>query len=1653
MPKTSRGRGRGSGRRGGSRGGSGRGNSARGRGGDSSRGRGRSSSRGGGGGAGRGRSSSRGRGGMDRKDDRSFFDSRGNRGRGGPGRVIEIHRNEFAPGVQKNRPATGQDVKHESETLPSCVSNETKACEVETLDKVGVTLLAKKKMKKRSKSKPTTDCSQTSLQSDQVTSVQEPTTSTPAKLTSNLSTPLTHPKCASPSPAIHASKIHVLSESAVASQDVRLKQKSLSTQVAPSKLTKLTNTRPTSVEAAVQVLPVLSSPKKSPMMSNCISRSTGLKILSVTSSIQGYVFTANDRAKLVRSIPGVVIINTAMKGDCLVLGVDIEEHLLSSVLTQMEEQKSWTISCVDTTYRDTYSYLTGWNFIPRVDKSGLFQLIVSFKGQGWRSRDVEMKKRNQLLELVKDFNIVKIVHGEGETILLVGHVLECVAYSDCLRNLFSLERRHTWQPKPVSNSELSQTIPDQERHFWLKVKCPELSNLSTAHKQYSVFHQLSTAGKVLQLEHQLFGAEDNYLVVYSGLGDSKPPALGQQFCLMEMWPDSLPDFYTPTYGVDSWGFYSVSGKFPESRGDETRNKFAEDMKIIGAVGFRSGESEESFSLHFVNSRCLEQISRCAQYNNFRLTILSSLVRKASLDRKLRKLVPAILKLKELKLAQKLNSKEMVKVNVENEEYNSCDKIDEKKIEDLVIPRVSQIKSKNEEFEEKPPMQNKTKQICPQEKSQQKLPVIKQVSVKKAGLTNVDTKESGSAQVSESELLRICWKEKGSLSGYLKNLCKFFGLVQDVVVTESGDSKDILFKFPSKKKLEEVLQTLCSEETNSSEKLKKASPKVKLQSSKLFKNKYGLVLTGKSATISRLKKDFAKFGEVEIEVRSHVFVLWFESKLSLFKALTDRRTHGHIMVPAANNFEFCKITKPVETDEHLVVNEDTIVRNVIEEVPVAVGNAGKTNKDYKLTEKEIFGFIWQSQKEKLCIRDDQVISRQLTNFIKNVSCKDLTVDEDGLVVSFSSEADVAAALSKFSSTPVAMLPSMCRKFTLLPSRGFFGLFSVKRVKPEHFSRFGDCKVRNCGIWFADKLSMFSVLRDPFISKTYPALFIDCRNIYILSSNKLLPVQPEKQDKPVASSALKTCMSNSQPQGVMTRSAMAKLSAQVSMAGLSSMEEVLHNSKLKNAVDTANYKLPSSEPADPAIVAAVSSPAPVCQPAITCPLLATLLSADRSANKDSLRLQKTGLGQGKFGYKLGMIGHIPSARLVRTGYKQSWMPLNTRTVAEADLFLEDKDCYRDKDVKEAANLISNILQGKMSEVTGATLKEIKMKRVEHFLKDKLGVDCRLTKEGIEKLEAGEMMVNEKYGMEDDATKLEEVQEKLSSKMILCKNMAYENDEDVSNKCSSFKLDDRKTRLLKLEARQKFEKEALIYPDQLIVGSKIAPIVMENLEISGENSPDSVPDSKKDCDETDLTGSIEENAPIAIEEVLVQTSPEPTPATDKASHDLHLTPDLIGLYTLTLPVPPGSDLTLLSSLQEDIAWFDTPVSILCMDNMTDGGAVLEVKLRDKDMTIAVLNGLRKKYPGLEGDSSSNHADIFPDKETGLYTLCFTDTNRKRYKATMEKFKMYSKQLPIISRGLGEEQVLVAFHAKEEAVKALRQNLDNDEFPELHVASVSRS
>ena len=155
------------------------------------------------------------------------------------------------------------------------------------------------------------------------------------------------------------------------------------------------------------------------------------------------------------------------------------------------------------------------------------------------------------------------------------------------------------------------------------------------------------------------------------------------------------------------------------------------------------------------------------------------------------------------------------------------------------------------------------------------------------------------------------------------------------------------------------------------------------------------------------------------------------------------------------------------------------------------------------------------------------------------------------------------------------------------------------------------------------------------------------------------------------------------------------------------------------------------------------------------------------------------------------------------------------------------------------------------------------------------------------------------------------------------------------------------------------------------------------------------------------------------------------------------------MKLALPADPDPALLAELEEDISWFESPVSIM-FDEKKD--CVIEVKMREKGMALAVLHGLKQKYPCLEGETGQSHSDIAPDEKTGLYTLCFTDSRMKKYRATVDKFKVYSKHQPIISKGHGKDQVLVGFVDKNAAVEALRDNIDSIEFPMLHIASASR-
>ena len=86
----------------------------------------------------------------------------------------------------------------------------------------------------------------------------------------------------------------------------------------------------------------------------------------------------------------------------------------------------------------------------------------------------------------------------------------------------------------------------------------------------------------------------------------------------------------------------------------------------------------------------------------------------------------------------------------------------------------------------------------------------------------------------------------------------------------------------------------------------------------------------------------------------------------------------------------------------------------------------------------------------------------------------------------------------------------------------------------------------------------------------------------------------------------------------------------------------------------------------------------------------------------------------------------------------------------------------------------------------------------------------------------------------------------------------------------------------------------------------------------------------------------------------------------------------------------------------------------------------------------------------------DIIADKDTGMFMLVFVDKKHKRYAGTIAQFKQYCKEPkngPYITKGQELDEVMVGFKVKEEAIQALKENLDNEDFPELCVAPSSRS
>ena len=1038
-----------------------------------------------------------------------------------------------------------------------------------------------------------------------------------------------------------------------------------------------------------------------------MSVTTGLTVVTVSSTLQSVPIA--ERTKLAKHLPNLVLLNSHANGG-LQLGLDSDPgEVLNHLERIRKEFPDLVFYMEDVTDNDPFAYFEDWTIIPRVDKTGLYQLILHSKLAN--SRNVMKELEN----LVTSFSVVKVVKGEGEMMIQVGHVLEFIAYSDRLRKEpgVSLERRHTWHLQSRGKVDRGKMgAGGIDRLFWVKVNDPELDRLSAAQKQYNFHLRLRAIGKVKQLEQQFFGISHSFLVVFSGEEDVRVDQAGSDLSLMELAPDSLPDCYLPTYKVDDHGFYTVSGTFPQDSNDELKRKFAEEMKKIGAVGFTGNESV--FRLHYVNSRLAEtafSLASLPQYRNFNLSMESLPVsRPERTDSKLIKMIPSVQELKESQSCSEKTEEE----GIGGEKDGKDSQVLKPKKE---VKEVSRKMKNNEE-----------------EKSTGKKPVRKPSAVTTCELT-------------ERELLTINWQQGRTLHTALKSLAKFLYSVNIAEVVEQEDS--IIFRMTEKKKFLKSLKIYSRNETNSFDKLHSSVQRLAFFPSKANDNMFGLSVYKEVENEDLMKDLIVKYPNHKIEERSQVKILWLPSKLEYYKALTDKSLNVYLM-PSIQNFSELKTSSEDGNKNLLEVLEEP------SEIPKVSGlkdiNENDRNQkiedSLKMTEKVVFGFIWKNIAD-FKIKEEQVISRQLTEFIKTVQCSDITDSDDGLVFHFSSEEDFNAVITKYCPELLGdeqKLESLTRKFTLVPSRGLYGVFSTKRFKQRDFPGAEAGHLYPNSLWFSDKMEVIRLLRDEDISGLYPNLYIECRNIMILQSIRPRP---------------------------------PKTSIKLTPVNL----DLICSRKFKSKHFGANVNYSRCD-------GTVWS-----SPHLSCP---------------------------------------PSQSSSGGVYSHDLSPDSSKgLLGEAQL--------RNRKVEAAATDIRNILVGKEMELN-TSMKDIKMKRVELFLKEGLGLDSSNSKEDVD------------HGLS------QEVKE--------------------------------------------------VAPEERLV------------EVSDVSEPD-----HKKVEDLGATG--------------------------------------LGFHTLFIPYDEEKDTDLRDRLVKDIAWFQSPESVMSTVD-TSGRSIFRVRMRNKEVAIASYLGLKLKYPGLEIDKT---------------------------------------------------------------------------------------
>ena len=280
--------------------------------------------------------------------------------------------------------------------------------------------------------------------------------------------------------------------------------------------------------------------------------------------------------------PSLVIVNTVGRGETLELGLDLERgKVLEEVLEKANEHlgPELTVRATLTSAKDPFAWVGGLASIPKVGGSGLYQLSVQRPPQPHRG---EMSMRKELEEVTRQLEgVVRVSHGEGESLVLVGHMVHALVYINHISGTFQAQLQHVWPPTKQPKPKVELLKGEK----WFIVTLKENKGGGALHRQLYVHHELNSLGRVAHLEQGVFGASHTCLAMVELSKDLS--GVAESLLMLQVDEACLPSCTSARYMVDSLGFYVVDGCFPFSCAAGLKDKFAKEMQALGAVGFLS----------------------------------------------------------------------------------------------------------------------------------------------------------------------------------------------------------------------------------------------------------------------------------------------------------------------------------------------------------------------------------------------------------------------------------------------------------------------------------------------------------------------------------------------------------------------------------------------------------------------------------------------------------------------------------------------------------------------------------------------------------------------------------------------------------------------------------------------------------------------------------------------------------------------------------------------------------------------------------------------------------------------------------------------------------------------------------------------------------